>query len=110
MEALEPRALLAGDVIIAEFQAINGSTIADKDGDFSDWVSHAFDAETALADSRRCLNCHPEMSTHAFSPHGICPQKLSKRTQSFLKNETKTFSEEEKQTLLFATSAHLSQI
>src|SRR5688572_24697463 len=37
-DALEPRRLMAGDVIISEFMAINGTTIADEDGEFSDWI------------------------------------------------------------------------
>ena len=37
-ESLEPRIVLAADPIIAEFQAINDSTIQDEDGDFSDWI------------------------------------------------------------------------
>jgi hypothetical protein len=37
-EALEPRQLLAGDVVISEFMALNHSTIADEDGAFSDWI------------------------------------------------------------------------
>ena len=38
IDVLEPRRLLAGDVIISEFMAINGSTIVDEDGEFSDWI------------------------------------------------------------------------
>ena len=38
LEMLEPRHLLAGDLAITEFQAINVSTLQDEDGDFSDWV------------------------------------------------------------------------
>ena len=38
VELLEPRNLLAGDPLITEFQAINDSTLADEDGDFSDWI------------------------------------------------------------------------
>ena len=37
LECLDPRLLLAGDVVIAEFMAVNGSTLADVDGEFSDW-------------------------------------------------------------------------
>ncbi len=37
MEALEARVVLAG-VVISEFQASNNSTLADEDGDFSDWI------------------------------------------------------------------------
>jgi hypothetical protein len=29
---------MAGDVVISEFMAINGTTVADEDGDFSDWI------------------------------------------------------------------------
>ena len=35
---LEPRVLLAGDVVISEFLAINGSNLPDEDGEFSDWI------------------------------------------------------------------------
>ena len=38
IQPLEPRTLLAGDPIISEFQAVNGSTIADEDNDFEDWI------------------------------------------------------------------------
>lgn len=38
VETLEPRMLLAADPIISEFQARNSTTIADEDGDFSDWI------------------------------------------------------------------------
>jgi hypothetical protein len=37
-EALEQRLLLAGDVVISEFMADNTHTLADKDGDYSDWI------------------------------------------------------------------------
>ncbi len=37
-ETLEPRVVLATVPIISEFQAINDSTIADQDGDSSDWI------------------------------------------------------------------------
>ena len=37
LETLEARLFLAG-VVISEFQASNNSTIADEDGDFSDWI------------------------------------------------------------------------
>lgn len=38
LEMLEPRHLLAGDLVISEFQAINVSTLQDEDGDYSDWI------------------------------------------------------------------------
>ena len=38
VEQLEARQLLAGDLTIAEFQAINSTTLADEDGDFEDWI------------------------------------------------------------------------
>ena len=38
IESLENRMLLFGSPIISEFQAINDSTLADEDGDFSDWI------------------------------------------------------------------------
>ncbi len=38
VESLEPRRLLASTPIISELMAINASTLADADGDFSDWI------------------------------------------------------------------------
>ena len=38
LQILEPRQLLAVDPVISEFMASNQSTIADSDGDFSDWL------------------------------------------------------------------------
>ena len=38
LETLEPRCLLVGEPFIAEFQAINNSTLQDEDGDFTDWI------------------------------------------------------------------------
>ena len=37
-EALEPRLLLSGSLLITEFQASNNSTLADVDGQFNDWI------------------------------------------------------------------------
>ena len=37
-QSLEPRQLLAADLIITEFMADNSSTLQDEDGDFPDWV------------------------------------------------------------------------
>ena len=37
-DALEPRTLLAGDVIISELMAVNTKTLADENGDYSDWI------------------------------------------------------------------------
>ena len=37
-EQLEHRRLLVADPIIAEFQAINDSTLQDAEGDYSDWI------------------------------------------------------------------------
>ncbi|MFW6153860.1 MAG: lamin tail domain-containing protein [Planctomycetota bacterium] len=37
-ENIEPRLMLAGDMVISEFMAINDSTVADEDGDYSDWI------------------------------------------------------------------------
>lgn len=37
-ESLEPRCVMAADPVISEFQATNVNTIADQDGDFSDWI------------------------------------------------------------------------
>lgn len=50
LEALESRALLAGDLVISEFMARNTNTIADEDGDFSDWIEiyNRGDAEVSL--------------------------------------------------------------
>jgi len=38
MESLEPRLLLTGAAVISEFMADNVTTLADGDGQFSDWV------------------------------------------------------------------------
>ncbi len=38
MEALEPRLLLSGSVVISEFMADNAAAHADGDGAFSDWI------------------------------------------------------------------------
>ena len=38
LEALEPRVVLAGDLMIAEIMADNQSTLQDEDGDASDWI------------------------------------------------------------------------
>ena len=38
LERLEPRQLLAADPIISEFMASNRTTLADGDGNFSDWI------------------------------------------------------------------------
>ena len=38
LEALEPRVLLSGSPLIAEFMAVNDATLADIDGDYSDWI------------------------------------------------------------------------
>ena len=38
IEPLEPRLLLDASVIITEFMAINQSTLADQQGDYSDWI------------------------------------------------------------------------
>jgi len=37
-EWLEPRSLLAADVVISEFMAANGSTLRDAHGDYPDWI------------------------------------------------------------------------
>ncbi len=37
-EALEDRCLLANGPLISEFMAVNDSTLADEDGEFSDWI------------------------------------------------------------------------
>lgn len=38
IESLEARQMLDAQVVIAEFMAENGTTIADEDGQFSDWI------------------------------------------------------------------------
>ena len=38
VDRLERRVLLAGDVVINELMAVNTRTLADADGDFSDWI------------------------------------------------------------------------
>ncbi len=38
VESLEPRRLLASSPILSELMAINGSTLVDADGEFSDWI------------------------------------------------------------------------
>src|SRR5688572_8785490 len=38
VEAVEGRVLLAGDPVISEFMALNGRTLQDADGEFSDWI------------------------------------------------------------------------
>src|SRR5687767_5326251 len=38
VEAVERRVLLAGDPVISEFMALNGRTLQDSDGEFSDWI------------------------------------------------------------------------
>src|SRR5688500_6917347 len=38
-EALEARQMLAGNTpVISEFMAVNGDTLADQDGAYSDWI------------------------------------------------------------------------
>jgi len=38
IEILEPRQLLAADLVISEFMASNDKTLADVDGDYPDWI------------------------------------------------------------------------
>src|SRR5687767_3830401 len=38
IEALETRLFLAADLVINEFMASNQGGLADKDGEFSDWI------------------------------------------------------------------------
>jgi len=38
IDPLERRTLFSGDVVISEFLAVNGHTLADQDGEYSDWV------------------------------------------------------------------------
>jgi predicted CXXCH cytochrome family protein len=47
------------------------------EGNFSNWVTHAFDSQIALADSARCLKCHPEIEPNALSPHGMASSQLA---------------------------------
>ena len=51
-EALEARQLLAGDLIISEFMALNATTLRDEDGDYSDWIEiyNQGDQDVALGD------------------------------------------------------------
>ncbi len=37
-ESLDPRHLLAGDLIISEFTALNTAAVQDEDGDYPDWI------------------------------------------------------------------------
>ncbi|NQU22012.1 MAG: lamin tail domain-containing protein, partial [Candidatus Nealsonbacteria bacterium] len=37
-ETLEPRQVLQGGPLVSEFMAVNNHTLADEDGDFSDWI------------------------------------------------------------------------
>ena len=48
LEKLEPRVLLASDLVISEFQAINRSTIQDADGDTSDWIEIKNTSDTPI--------------------------------------------------------------
>ena len=48
LEWLEPRMLLTSGPIISEFQAINDSTIQDRDGQFSDWIEVANPGPTPI--------------------------------------------------------------
>jgi len=52
LEPLEPRLLLSGDLYISEFMAINNYTLADEDGDYSDWIEihNAGDSDVNLED------------------------------------------------------------
>ena len=38
LESLEPRVVLAGDLLIAEMMAVNDQTLKDEDGSYSDWL------------------------------------------------------------------------
>jgi hypothetical protein len=38
LESLEPRQLLAANVVISELMAVNNGTLADADGEYSDWL------------------------------------------------------------------------
>ncbi|MEX2186066.1 MAG: lamin tail domain-containing protein [Pirellulales bacterium] len=38
LEALEPRAMLAAQLVISEFMAVNNGVLRDEDGDSSDWI------------------------------------------------------------------------
>ena len=51
LESLEPRVLLSSHPIISEFMALNGSTLADEDSQFSDWIEiqNTGDEPAALA-------------------------------------------------------------
>jgi len=54
---------------------------AAAEGGVSNWVAHAFDSQVALADSARCLKCHPEVKPNALSPHGMAPAQLADVSQ-----------------------------
>ncbi len=47
-ETLEQRCLLAGDIVISEFQASNVDTLLDMDGDSSDWIEIHNGSEQAV--------------------------------------------------------------
>ena len=47
-EALEKRELLAGDVVISEFLAVNESNLKDNDGQFSDWIEVSNKGDTEI--------------------------------------------------------------
>ena len=47
-ERLESRALLNADPVISEFMAVNDSTIADRDREFSDWIEIHNPSSTAI--------------------------------------------------------------
>ena len=48
IEPLEPRMLLAGDPVIAEFMAKNDATLQDEDGDWSDWIEIRNNGDAAV--------------------------------------------------------------
>jgi len=49
VEPLEPRMVLAANVVISEFMASNSTTLADEDGDFPDWLE-LYNAGSTAAD------------------------------------------------------------
>ena len=69
-EVLEARQLLAIDPVIAEFQSLNASTLADEDGHYSDWLEiHNADPET-IDLSGWSLSIHPAQPNQWQFPAG----------------------------------------
>lgn len=73
-ESLEARELLAGDLVISEFMARNTNTIADEDGDFSDWIElyNRGDADVTL-DGWYLTDDAAELDKWAFPAQSVSP-------------------------------------